>query len=528
MPRGDTVWRAAWLVVVIALVALACAGLNRSAAAFEVAEGVSLIFPAAALSALAGVLLGWWGAAAVFLGFLIAPWGLANTPARVVYFALAGAAQAAVPAMAPLRAEGSTARRVLRVLLYAALLNTFASALLGVPAVILLASPHAPWQHVALVSVSWFLGDACTVFLLALPVLVLLRPALLLDPAEVAMLHGWARRWQDQVLLAGVVGAVVLAMELLVPRGGVSIHWLAAFFLVAVLVAAVRGGVGAGLLSSALVSVAYIFEVLRLVQPPGRTVLFREVFSSYLNLVIFAGAAVVAGLYSARSRGLLAELSEHRWMLQESFERVVTALAAAIEAKDRSTQGHVQRVAKLAVAVGKRLGIEGRRLELLRYAAILHDVGKIGVPEQILNKDGPLGTAERRLMEAHVEIGVEILASVDILLPAIPFIRYHQERWDGRTEGVLYRGYFGLKGEEIPLEARIIAAVDAYDAMISDRPYRGGVTRSQALDELKREAGAQFDPSVVDVLVTLIESQAWDMSSDRWPVLGEELPEGVA
>ena len=250
---------------------------------------------------------------------------------------------------------------------------------------------------------------------MAFPVLILVRPELLMDEHEVRVLHGWSRRWGVLAANAAVIGAVVGGMELLVPGGQVSIHWLAAFFLVPVLVSAGSGGVGAGMLASGLVGVVYVIEVLRLVQPAGSGDLFREVFSGYLNLMVFAGAAVVTGVLAGRSRTLLADLDEHRRQLQESFERVVTALAAAIEAKDRTTQGHVQRVARLAVSVGRRLGISGPRLELLRYAAILHDVGKIGIPEAVLNKSGPLSPDEIELMEAHVEIGVDILSSICLL-----------------------------------------------------------------------------------------------------------------
>jgi len=253
-------------------------------------------------------------------------------------------------------------------------------------------------------------------------------------------------------------------------------------------------------------------------------------FSSYLNLLVFVGAALVVGLAWGRADTLVRELDEHRRLLQENFERVVTALAAAVEAKDPLTKGHVQRVAKLAVAVGKEMGLAGPKLEMLRFAALLHDVGKIGVPEQILNKSEPLTPEEREIIERHVTVGVEIIESVDILGPAIPFIRYHQERWDGCTDAktLKYPAYFGLKGEEIPLEARIIAVVDTWDAITSDRPYRRAQSPEVALEELRTEAGKQFDPEVVKALQRVVSSRDGVISSDRIPIVGAKLPKWVS
>ena len=314
-------------------------------------------------------------------------------------------------------------------------------------------------------------------------------------------------------------------MEAMVPSGFVNIHWLAIFLLGPVLLAAAAGGPGAGLVVTSVVGVVYVTQVLRLVEASSSPVLLGEIMSAYLNVAAFTTAAVVVGGYSARTRALVDKLDESRVELQRSFENVVVALAAAIEAKDPTTQGHVQRVARLAVRVGRRLGISGRRLEILRYAAILHDVGKIGVPEHVLNKRGRLDEAERELMERHVTIGVEILETVDLLEPAIPIIRYHQERWDGRTDHPEYPGYFGLAGEAIPLEARIIAAVDAFDAMVHDRPYRAAMPLARAVEELRREAGHQFDPRVVEAVLEVIgEPEAAVEQSGRWPLLGDRLP----
>jgi putative nucleotidyltransferase with HDIG domain len=164
-------------------------------------------------------------------------------------------------------------------------------------------------------------------------------------------------------------------------------------------------------------------------------------------------------------------------------------------------------VARLAERLGQELGLGGGDLQLLAYGALLHDVGKIGVPEAILNKKGPLDDAETTIMHQHVEIGLKILGNIEVMREVLPLVKYHQERWDGKRDGVTYPGYFGLRGENIPLGARILAVIDALDAITNDRPYRQARNAAQALAELDREAGAQFDPRVVAVLHELLERE---------------------
>jgi len=517
------------LVVILGSVAtiVACLLLDRVSASFVV-EGVALIFPASAVAVISALLFGWWGVAATFIGLLAPQWGLATTLSRSAFFAGAASLQGAIPLMARLRPEGSTTRRLLRALLYCAVLNTLLSALVAIPAIARMSNPELGVQQTFFAFISWFLGDMTAILILGLPVLLLVRPELLLDRMDRDLLRRWMRRRSPLLAGAAIVAAVVLCMEMFAGSGVIDIHRLAVVLLIPVLISAATGAAGGGLLCNGAVGVVYVVEVLRLVSPESQPALFREVVSSYVNLLMFAAAAVVAGLYSGRAHALLRDIEEHKRLLQHDFERVVTALGAAIEAKDPTTQGHVQRVSRLAVALGTRLGLGGRRMEILRYAAILHDVGKIGVPEAILNKPGKLDKSERAVMEQHVRIGMEILENVDILGPAIPFIRYHQERWDGRTEGVEYPGYFGVKGEEIPLEARIIAVVDAYDAMTNDRPYRRGMSSGKALGLMRSEAGRQFDPRVVEALLDqLAEGVHEAPSADRWPILGGTDPRWI-
>ena len=511
---------------------LAAAGIaifNQAGPLFEVSGGVSLLFPASAVAVLAGLFLGWWGVAAVFVGYLLTPWGLATTIERTVFFAVVATVQAAIPAVAVDRLTVDR-YRCLYFLGTIAVLPALASALLALPAVIVLSQPRMGPLGAFTAFGGWFSGDLIAILILAVPVVLIFRPEMALNSDALRLYRRWSQaRSRVARPLAGVL-MIGLGMELALRFGLFGVHWIAVLLLIPILSAAVWGGVGAALMINSAAGITYVVEVIRFQSHQAGTGLFGELFSSYLSLLVFVGAALVVGVAWGNADVLLRELDEHRRLLQENFERVVTALAAAVEAKDPLTEGHVQRVAKLAVAVGSELGMEGRRLEMLRYAALLHDVGKIGVPEQILNKRGPLTPEEREIVERHVTVGVEIIESVDILKPAIPIIRYHQERWDGQTDTkvVQYPGYFGLKGEEIPLEARIIAVVDTWDAITSDRPYRAALPTERALEEIKTEAGKQFDPRVVAALTGIILSKDGIQSSDRIRIVGDDLPEWLA
>jgi putative two-component system response regulator len=175
----------------------------------------------------------------------------------------------------------------------------------------------------------------------------------------------------------------------------------------------------------------------------------------------------------------------------DAAHAAVAALANAVEAKDPSTEHHCQRLANLAARLGTQAGLDTADLEAVAYGALLHDVGKIGVPESILTKQGPLNATEWEVMRSHPEIGARICEPLAAAGAFGPIVRHHHERWDGH-------GYpDGLKGEAIPLGARIVALVDAFDAMTHDRPYRRALSVDHAMHELWSEAGTQFDRALV-------------------------------
>jgi response regulator RpfG family c-di-GMP phosphodiesterase len=189
-------------------------------------------------------------------------------------------------------------------------------------------------------------------------------------------------------------------------------------------------------------------------------------------------------------------LYEH---LQSSYLTAIRALANAIEARDRYTRGHTERVTILADLVASRLGWSEEKRAELKMGCTLHDIGKIGVPDAVLNKPGKLTEEEREQMEFHPQMGARILDGIDYLAPAIPYVMHHHERYDGT-------GYpHGLAGENIPIEGRLLSVVDTYDAIVSDRPYRQGAPPEKAIEELKNFRGVQFDPEIVDVLIS-----AWE------------------
>jgi putative nucleotidyltransferase with HDIG domain len=169
------------------------------------------------------------------------------------------------------------------------------------------------------------------------------------------------------------------------------------------------------------------------------------------------------------------------------------ALSRAIEARDPHSSGHAARVGVMAEVVAARMGWDEADIEVLRMGAALHDVGKVSVPERILCKPGPLDPNELAVMRRHPEEGARMVARVRELRLAVPAVLYHHERWDGGGYPV------GVEGEAIPAEARVLAVVDAFDAMTSDRSYRRAMTEQLAVAELERSAGTQFDPEVVRV-----------------------------
>jgi len=199
--------------------------------------------------------------------------------------------------------------------------------------------------------------------------------------------------------------------------------------------------------------------------------------------------------------------------LKRSYRDTIRALAKAVDARDPYTVGHNWRVSRLAVAVASSLGWSGDELGTAELGGILHDIGKIGIPDNIFLKTENLTDEEWQIMKQHPEIGVKMVAGIDFLEPVIPYILYHHEHWDGS-------GYpYALKQKEIPEEGRLLLVCDAFDAMTTTRPYRNGLNPERAVEELRRRKGIQFDPMYVNAFIT-----AWEKGSitDSLKEYGEE------
>ncbi|NUW45075.1 HD-GYP domain-containing protein [Nonomuraea rhodomycinica] len=248
---------------------------------------------------------------------------------------------------------------------------------------------------------------------------------------------------------------------------------------------------------------------VRAVEVPMRGL--AQFLLSYLGYGTFG--LLVAGLWatvqSISAVLVLVPLFVARWAFgqyhaqQRSYDATIAALCQAVETKDYYTRGHCTRVSAASSMIAQEIGMGQERLRAIRYAGMLHDVGKLGVPTKVLQKEGPLTEEEFAAIQLHPMRGLEIVRGIDFLDEAYAGIMHHHERHDGR-------GYpMGLAGDEIPEFARIIAVADAFDSMTSDRSYRGARPVEVAVQELRKNAGTQFDPVMVSAFVKALEHQPW-------------------
>ena len=210
----------------------------------------------------------------------------------------------------------------------------------------------------------------------------------------------------------------------------------------------------------------------------------------------YIGAALSVGLYLfSVSWFRLKDKASEAELLNQVHLATAEALATAIDAKDQTTHCHVRRVQIYAVGMGELLGLSADEISALRAGALLHDVGKLAVPAHIINKPGRLTSAEFDKMKIHTTVGAQLLSRVNFPYPVMPIVRHHHEQWDGR-------GYpDGLKGQQIPLTARIISVVDCFDSIREDRPFRRGMSRDEAIAFLRRGSGSHFDPAIVGLFI---------------------------
>lgn len=187
--------------------------------------------------------------------------------------------------------------------------------------------------------------------------------------------------------------------------------------------------------------------------------------------------------------------------LAEAYEATIEGWSRALDLRDKETENHTQRVAKGSVQLARLLKVPEAQIVHIRRGSLLHDIGKMGIPDEILLKPGPLTPEEWELMRKHPTYAYELLHPIEYLRPALDIPHYHHEHWDGS-------GYpFGLKGEEIPLAARIFSVVDVWDALGSDRPYRKKLPKGEIIAYLKEQAGVLFDPRIVEVFLAMLREE---------------------
>jgi hypothetical protein len=498
-----------------------------------------LIFPLTpAISLTAGLLFGWLGIAGTIAGQFAAVWITRDSPSDALIlslsFALAGAAGWAIFHYVPKLGRGLPNLRSFLWTLGAGVVGGLSGSALALA----FSGPagQTGGRSAALWVWEWGTGALVSVVLLAPPILLLFdrygRRWMVPIPDEFrgedrqrdggipgsgeetvivfsAPVSSPRKGPRDLLLGSAMVlaaAAVSLSLISLLPRG---IEWTPLVYLLPILWAALRYGLRGGILAASGSGICHLAGLAGLVVLAGLTGLRPEVWTERADLLILSVAGALVGWSRQREVRLREELIESNRLLRRDLVRVSDALIQAVEAKDAYTGGHLRRVSEYAVAVGERLGLRGRDLETLHYASLLHDVGKLGVPESVLRKEGPLDAQETGQMRLHPEIGARMLERLELLRGAAPLVLHHQERFDGERDGQ-HPGYpEGLSGERIPLGARIIAVVDAFDAMTTTRPYRNALPQVEAAAVLRRERGQQFDPRVVDAFLDCLAERPW-------------------
>ncbi|MEO6195814.1 MAG: HD domain-containing phosphohydrolase [Thermoanaerobaculia bacterium] len=499
-----------------------------------------LVFPSTpAISLTAGLLFGWLGIAGTIAGQFAAVWIVRDNPADALVlslsFALAGAAGWAIFNYVPKLGRGLPNLRSFLWTLAAALVGGLTGAVLT----LISSGPAGPTAGTspALWIWTWGTGALVSTALLAPPILLLFdrygRRWMVPIPGEfrgedrqqggsipgsgeetVIVFAAPARQGRNRLkdLLLGswmvlASAAVGLTLVWFLPRGN---EWTTFVYLLPILWAALHYGLRGGILAASGSGICHLLGLAGLVLLLGMSSeIGREAWTGRADLLILSVAGALVGWSRQREVRLREELIESNRLLRRDLVRVSDALIQAVEAKDAYTGGHLRRVSEYAVAVGEKLGLRGRDLETLHYASLLHDVGKLGVPESVLRKEGPLDAQETGQMRLHPEIGARMLERLELLRGAAPLVLHHQERFDGERDGQ-HPGYpQGLSGEQIPLGARIIAVVDAFDAMTTTRPYRNALPQVEAAAVLRRERGRQFDPQVVDAFLNCLAERPW-------------------
>lgn len=500
-------------ILIFIVTGLLYAWANRIAAAhFRISPDLALVYPPTGVGVAAVFLFGAPAAAAVGVATLLTPW--TDKPVADAAYSLVNILEAAVPFVAfhvlarrtrfrRRDRELRTPRARLTFFLTGVAVNTALCAVLGNLVSRTLGRAASPAPFIRDVAY-WWIGDAAAALLLGWPLLELTYAGSRQLRALRARHHHAAlaasSRTPSRVSVAGrnVVAGLLFTWALVAAAvlvGGISIPE-ATLSGVPIMLAAYLYGFRGGLIVGSLLG---WLQIGRAVVTTG----FNPIAVVAASLDVFdrVGLGILTGTLFEANRRLIRQMGTQYASLRQDLTYVAGVLTAAVESKDPYTEGHMQRVSVYSVRIARRLGLSEEETEKVRLAALLHDIGKIGVPDRILFKREPLEDDEIALMRSHAEIGARIAERCSILKDAAPVIRSHQERWDGQTDGPFCGYPDGLKGEQIPLHARIAAVADAYDTMTTNRPYRKAMGREKAIETLLQERGRQFDPEIVDAFV---------------------------
>jgi putative nucleotidyltransferase with HDIG domain len=358
-------------------------------------------------------------------------------------------------------------------------------------------------------------GSTSVAFAIYTGALVVFGPAVPVIAAVITAFHHVDIRGRKPVSLmlfnAGQFAASIVAMDLVfVGLGG---HFLAVGQSARPIDLANAVAALAGAMAFFVVNTSLVVNMLALIysERPSRVWVenFRWLVSNYVALAL-VGLLLAATYVAAGTPGVLLLvapllIARQTFVMylrrREAYYQTVHSLVASIEAKDPYTRGHSERVAQYAGLIAEAMNLDADDMEMLRFAALLHDLGKIGIARDILNKPASLSPEEYRVIQEHPDIAARIIGRIKFLEAAIPGVLAHHERLDGIGYG------HGLRASEVPLFARILAVADCFDAMTSERPYRSSLTRQEAVKELIDNRGTQFDATVVDAFLRAMNLQ---------------------